>query len=303
MSFQSPMTPRVSIIVPVYNKETYLGACLDSLAAQTLAGIEIICIDDGSTDGSRGILRDAADKNPLIQVVEFHQNQGVSAARNHGMGLATGQYLRFVDADDLLPPGSSELLYDRALATRADLVRGGLSLFLGNDVQHPTFVVQVPDRLTTDLPSAPELWRPWWHTSYLISRQLVLDHDLRYPDLRRGEDPVFLASLLIHAKRISLVPEIVYFYRKYSKATGSGGSTFADVRDSFRHAMIVKDMFQSVHPPCWDEGYGPFLLEDFRKFLARCKLTPAEADFVRAEAALVWGPGNGLSDENGGSGH
>ena len=91
--------PAISVIVPIYNVEPYLGECLDSLCGQTLRNIEIIGVDDGSTDGSGALLDEYAAKDKRI--IAVHQkNAGVSAARNAGMRLARGEYLAFVDGDD-----------------------------------------------------------------------------------------------------------------------------------------------------------------------------------------------------------
>ena len=88
--------PKVAVIIPVYNVEKYLRQCLDSIVNQTLRDIEIICVDDGSTDGSSAILAEYASKDPRVKVLtREHTNAG--AARNAGMAVATGEYLGFVD--------------------------------------------------------------------------------------------------------------------------------------------------------------------------------------------------------------
>lgn len=97
------ITPKVSIIVPVYNVENYLRKCLDSLINQTLKNIEIICINDGSTDNSLSILEEYASKDERIIVIN-QENAGVSSARNRGLEIATGEYIAFVDADDSVTP-------------------------------------------------------------------------------------------------------------------------------------------------------------------------------------------------------
>lgn len=93
--------PKVSIIVPVYNVEKYLAKCLDSLVNQTLKDIEIICINDGSTDNSLEILNTYAQKDSRITIID-KKNEGVSAARNTGLNISKGEYIMFVDSDDYL---------------------------------------------------------------------------------------------------------------------------------------------------------------------------------------------------------
>ena len=93
--------PKVSVIIPVYNVEKYLGECLDSVLRQTLEDIEIICVDDGSTDGSAKMLAEYAAKDPRIRIIT-QANAGLSAARNAGMDAACGKYIYFLDSDDYI---------------------------------------------------------------------------------------------------------------------------------------------------------------------------------------------------------
>lgn len=93
----------ISFIVPVYNGENYLRPCLDSILSQSVRDIEVICVNDGSTDASQKILKEYAAADARVQVVQ-QANGGVSAARNHGMELAKGEYIWFFDCDDVLHP-------------------------------------------------------------------------------------------------------------------------------------------------------------------------------------------------------
>ena len=112
--------PKVSVIVPVYNVEKYLRKCLDSVVNQTLEDIEIICIDDGSTDSSGAILDEYAQKNKRIKVIH-KKNEGQSIARNIGINLAQGEYIGFVDSDDWISTGFYEKLYSEAIKYGADI--------------------------------------------------------------------------------------------------------------------------------------------------------------------------------------
>ena len=111
---------KVSVIIPVYNVEPYLKQCMDSVVGQTLKDIEIICVDDGSTDGSLDILREYAAEDNRIQIIE-QKNAGAGAARNNGMRHATGKYLSFLDSDDFFEPRMLEKAYDLAEKDQADL--------------------------------------------------------------------------------------------------------------------------------------------------------------------------------------
>ena len=112
---------KISIVVPVYNVEKYLSKCLESLISQTLADIEIICINDGSTDKSLEILENYASKDNRVKIIN-QENQGVSTARNNGLACANGEYVTFVDSDDWLESNSCEELYNKAIQTNSDIV-------------------------------------------------------------------------------------------------------------------------------------------------------------------------------------
>ena len=104
------MNPTVSFIVPVYNVKSYLCDCLDSLVNQTLHEIEIICVDDGSTDGTLAIIREYAEKDKRITVIELTSNAFPGGARNNGLGIARGKYVWFVDSDDYIDTDAAEFL-------------------------------------------------------------------------------------------------------------------------------------------------------------------------------------------------
>lgn len=115
------MNVDVSVIVPAYNVELYIAECLDSLLVQEVPELQIICVDDGSTDGTPGVLEAYAQRNDCIQVVT-KSNGGLSSARNEGLSYAIGEYVHFCDADDLLKPGSLARLVERARCANADIV-------------------------------------------------------------------------------------------------------------------------------------------------------------------------------------
>ncbi|MDR1196141.1 MAG: glycosyltransferase family 2 protein [Endomicrobium sp.] len=111
----------ISVIVPVYNVEKYLARCLDSLLAQTFGDFEIICVNDGSADGSLKILQDYAARDPRIKIIN-QQNQGLSMARNNGLKIAQGKYIYFLDSDDYIHPQLLEITHNFITKYNADLV-------------------------------------------------------------------------------------------------------------------------------------------------------------------------------------
>lgn len=282
------MNIEVSIIIPVFNKADYLGACLDSVLGQTFKQLEVICVDDASEDQCAEILQDYASRDDRLQVISNTENLGPALSRNKGIEAAKGRFLRFVDADDLLPQKSTDTLYSRAIKDNVEVVRGSLALFRGTDQSSYEEVFSVPDTTLTRLSDAEVLWVPWWHTSYLISSDLIHRNRLRYPNLIRGEDPAFLASVLVKAGGLSMLEDIVYLYRRYPKSCGSGGVTFHHVLDHLKHAAMTKRLFYDYCPDCWRRGYGPFLSEKMRGLIDRCELDSAQIDVVDDEMAKIW---------------
>lgn len=121
---------KVSVIIPVYNTEHYLRHCLDSVLSQSLKDIEVICVDDGSTDGSREIIQEYARKDGRIKVIQ-EENKGSMSARKAGAKLASGQYVGYVDSDDWIDPEMYDALYQVAEQNHADMVSSGY-FFEGN---------------------------------------------------------------------------------------------------------------------------------------------------------------------------
>lgn len=119
----------ISVLVPVYNVEPYLAQCLESICSQTLRELEIVCVDDASTDGSLSILREFAERDPRVKVVQAPENGGLSRSRNLAMSHAVGEYLFLVDSDDWLETDLLEEMYRRAKALDADRLACGFRYY------------------------------------------------------------------------------------------------------------------------------------------------------------------------------
>jgi len=211
--------PNVSVVVPVFNVEKYLPRCLDSLLGQTMRDIEIICVDDGSTDGSPAILEEYAAKDSRIKVI--HQaNAGAGAARNAGLERATGEYLFFFDPDDSCDKKMLAVLYARARMMKADVVVAGKKIVdaetaaLIKDVPLPRrmawFMRQPfpPQKIAGRLFSFAKAV-PW---DKMFRRKFVEENGLRFQTLPRSNDVYFVDMALALAKRIALVRRGYYRY-------------------------------------------------------------------------------------------
>ena len=202
---ESRKLPNVSVIIPVYNVEAYLRQCLDSVVNQTLRDIEIICIDDGSTDGSPAILAEYAAKDQRVKVlIREHTNAG--AARNAGMSVATGEYLGFVDSDDWCELTLFEKAYNKAKTDNADVVSW---LFVTYDNRTKKCG---PPRVFEDNenPFAPLAYAPWQR---LHRRSFIEENKIFFQSIVRANDVYFCCMSLALARKKSLLSEALYFYR------------------------------------------------------------------------------------------
>ncbi len=214
------MSVKVSVIVPVYNVQNYLKECLDSILNQTLKELELICIDDGSTDGSLEILKEYQKKDPRVIVLE-QENLGAGAARNKGLKVAKGEFLSFLDSDDIFASGMLEEAYRRCMQTDAQICIYQVLRY--NDKTKKTFYDKgsfkkenAPRKKVFSYRDMPEhildSFQNWaWNK--LISHELVKKYDLKFQEIYRTNDFLFVASCMILADRITLLEKKLVYYR------------------------------------------------------------------------------------------
>ena len=273
--------PVVSVIVGVYNKAPFIQECLESVHAQGVDDVEIICIDDASTDGSFDAVAAVAHADPRIRLIRNERNLGAGQTRNVGLAMATGTYVMFLDADDLLAPRALPLLLAEAAATNADLVRGGIAFYSAGAEVSLRAVDTPPDRRGYRLADEPHLWIPWWFTTFLFRRSFLHSHRIDFPELKDGEDPIFLARALTAAESISSISSIVYYYRKH-------GGHKRNNNDFLAHLLTVQDVFDGYDPRVWKDGYGLYVMvHDLPSRLQRAR--PQEARDKLREAIFSLG--------------
>jgi len=207
------MTPLISVIIPVYNAETHLNRCIESVLNQTYSNLEILLVDDGSQDSSGRICDGFAQLDTRVRVTH-QRNRGVSVARNIGLREFCGEYVAFVDSDDFLCPDAIEVLYDRILQDKSDLV-------IGKHINHYPDGGRVPKKydwvresvLTCDealrhVGGEEDLPCVFWGKLFrgTVLRGLVI------PDLLRGEDTCIFPFILERCQTISLTQKIVYIH-------------------------------------------------------------------------------------------
>lgn len=245
---------KVSVIIPVYNKVDYLDACFQHLQDQQMADIEIIAVDDGSTDGSGQRCDKWASRDARIQV--YHTaNQGVTAARRYGVEHARAPYVVFVDSDDALMPHGLQSLYDAIVQTEADEVVASFcthddrqSPMMGPGWGNPTDMVRA---IIAGKNRFPVLWA-------IIFRRELLSGCLDTPrEIIEGEDKLMQVKVLMKQPRVWLLPEQVYRYTLGVPNTR---------RRTLERERLYDALLREVLRPRWEELHEAYVLHQLKEY-------------------------------------
>ena len=212
---------KVSVIIPVCNAEEYLRQCLDSIVCQTLQDIEIICIDDGSTDNSIAILEEYARKDSRVEVI-CQPNAGAAAARNNGLLHAQGEYLSILDCDDFFEPDMLEKSYQRAKEADADMVVFRCDLYDDKTGRFRSgdYAIRWDLLPQKDVFSALDVREnafclfKGWAWDKLFRRSFVEANQMQFQVQRTTNDLLFVFNGLIRAERITVMNDIFAHYRQ-----------------------------------------------------------------------------------------
>lgn len=204
---------KVSVVIPVYNVAEFLPKCMDSLVNQTLHDIEIICVDDGSTDNSLKILQQYADIDSRIKVIS-HNHMGVGAARNTGLAFANGEYIGFVDSDDWIDADWYEKLYMTAKKSDADVARALIiQEFPDGTTKETSLNKKIHDCATTRTElSKQDNINVIWDSVY--KRGLLLENKINFIFGYVHEDVLFQTQVSYYADKIVPVDNTWYHYRQ-----------------------------------------------------------------------------------------
>jgi CDP-glycerol glycerophosphotransferase len=257
--------PQISVIVPVYDVEAYLAECLESVLAQSAADIEVIVVDDGSTDGSAAIADEFGDRDARIRLVR-QANHGLGHARNTGVAAAHGDFLAFVDSDDRLAPGALALLLETLERTGSDFAAGNIQRFNRTRTWQAGFVRKTFWRrrprthvtrfrwLLHDRMAQNKLWR----------RSFWDEHALRFPEGCLHEDIPLVLPAHFMARAVDVLPQPVYLYRERED-----GSSITQHRTALRtlgHRFAacehVRDYLERQGPPGARRWYDETLVND-----------------------------------------
>jgi CDP-glycerol glycerophosphotransferase len=257
--------PRISVVIPIYNVEPYLAACLDSVARQTESDLEVILVDDGSTDASGAIADAYAAGDARFRVVR-RPNGGLSAARNTGVEHATGELLAFVDSDDLLPPDAYALLLDALDRSGSDFASGHVRR-MGTWGSWPARFLDEAFATTRLATHVTRFWplladRTAWNK--LFRRAFWDAHALRFPVGVLHEDiPVMLPAHFM-ARSVDVISDPVYRwrYRDDRSSITQGRLSQRVLLDRLVAVQQVSDYLAAQGPPGAQRRYHIHVLSD-----------------------------------------
>lgn len=204
----------ISVICPVHNAERYVADCVASCAGQTLGDLELIFVDDGSTDGSLGLLRKLAKDEPRLIVLP-QENAGAAEARNRGLSAARGEFVFFIDSDDYIPnPEALERLYDAAKRHRVEIAGGSLCVDRNGTLEFDSLHGKELDSFfREEVVEYADYQYDYDYTRYIYSLGLIRRENLSFPSREQFEDPPFFVRAMLAAGRFATVPVTVYAYR------------------------------------------------------------------------------------------
>lgn len=264
--FMLSSSPLISVIVPLYNQQRYIGKCLRSILGQTYRNLEVIVVNDGSTDNSQEIVLRYANRDKRIRVIT-QANSGVATARKNGYLKATGEWIVFVDSDDYLPVDSIESLLTVAWSKDVDIVCGDSYRKWG---PYERYMHAFPRSMGMQTITMPELFDSYYVSFFGINlfpvtvwgkfyRKSVIDHAMESvdlfvtPPLHRSEDEAFTMLLFPFLSSVYCLEKAIYIYRFGGVTTGN--KWFTDLIDFGDFRLGLLDRYK------YENGYSPLFIE------------------------------------------
>lgn len=242
---------KISVIIPVYNSSTYLRKCLDSVVNQTLKDIEIIVINDGSTDDSKNIIEEYLCKYKNIIFID-QGNKGIGKTRNIGIKKATGEYITFVDSDDYIKENMLEEYYKYAKKHNFDLVIGSYIKKINNK----EIIFENNKFKTGNVKTTPQIlylieYGPW---AKLYKREMLINNNIYFDEKRKYEDMPFVSKALLKSKLIGQITEPYYYYiiHNNSETTTMDKRVFdildilKEIKDYYKREYYLRDELDYV---------------------------------------------------------
>ncbi len=244
---------KISVVVPVYNTKDYLKRCLDSLVGQTINDIEIICINDGSNDGSLDVLKEYEKSDKRVKIIDLKENKGVSYSRNKGIDMAKGRYIAFCDSDDYVEADFFEKLYNNALEKNADISLGNLIEKNGKqEIKH--HIIEKIKKYNSKLYFACGFFCSIYKKE-LISN-IKFDENLSY-----AEDIYFLHHAVMKANKVVTCDDTYYHYIRRQDSADCERLSF----EKIKQALYVRDMMINnlIESNCADRVGKKYIFSKF----------------------------------------
>lgn len=275
----------ISVIIPVYNVEQYLVQCLESVCNQTFADIEIICVNDGSTDSSADILDEYSKRDKRIRVITQH-NQGLAAARNSGLEHANGEYIYFIDSDDYIELDALEKLYKNIISNGSDMVLFKFQIVDDFQNVHKRGVEFKIDKIFADVDydnftfTYRDVKRHVMNSAFSACLKLYRKdfiYGTSFPVGLNFEDVPVHVKLMLEADALSFVPEFLYNYRSNPDSILNSSANGFDI---FHVIDMVEDYLNdSGH---YEELENEFIFFKIAQILVYLKSERSEEYFERA---------------------
>ncbi|MDR0848398.1 MAG: glycosyltransferase [Propionibacteriaceae bacterium] len=278
--------PRVSVIVPVYNVEEYLALCIDSIRKQSFTDIEIICVNDGSSDSSRDILAMAAKVEPRLRIID-KPNGGLSSARNVGIDAAQGDIVMFVDSDDWLDRRACKTVVEVFDKEHPDMATFGARIFPRSAVEPWLRSVLTPtpevfEGQHIELPfvrgSSPFVWRTAVSRDFLLANDLLFDEDISF-----GEDQVFHFQAYPLSSKTVLSKKRIYYYRASRPGSLMSNHNEDLAKKLLEHQKIARHILRTWEQRGWLSSHAQLMADWVSEFLIADALTHKTA--IRRELA------------------
>lgn len=260
------MNPLISIIVPVYNVEKYLSRCVDSILQQTYKNIEVVLVDDGSTDNSGNICDLYGQKDDRIVVVH-KKNGGLSSARNAGLDIAKGDYIGFIDSDDFISANMYELLVKELVYDSCKISNIMYVIAYASGEQRASRVPHTKNEVLSVERYLEELLLHLGDVSVctkLFPKTLI--GDVRFAEGILNEDLLFMVELLKKISEICFVGEVGYYYYRREQSISSGyGKSFIDMQ---KNALTILEFAKKEFPQLRKQAYRFALYQNMAYLLA-----------------------------------
>ena len=259
--------PEITVIIPSYNVEEYIGECLESLKKQTFTDFEVLCVDDGSDDGTVDIIKEYAVSDPRFQYVGMNHCGKAGLMRNEGIKRAKGEYLLFLDSDDFFEPELLEHSLNKIKEDQADVCMYDARLYFGDTGKYrKSNVMQKKEYLPQTMPvegkSFPYVFNigtgcPW---TSLFKKRLIDENKLEFMALSRSNDIYFVNMALVLAKRITMLQEVLVNYRQRSTSLQANNTKtpwdWYEALKAIRDKLKELDLYDTVETSFKNLAFG-----------------------------------------------